>query len=65
MASSTDDLEDMEALRLYRRDHPQVIIRSPEETGSRLWEASFPSAATMAFDSLSGMLRALWSRQGV
>ena len=54
------DTEDLEALRIYRRQHPEVIIHSPEETCSRMWEVSHPDRAAMAFDSLHGMLRSLW-----
>lgn len=39
--------------------HPQVIIKEPAETASKLWEVSFPSSATMAFDDPQMLLTAL------
>ena len=59
--AAEEDLEDMEALRRYRRDHPQVQIADPEDTYSGLWEVSLPGRACMAFDTLPQMLRALWT----
>lgn len=46
-------------LNAYRRQHPEVIIREPQETMSRKWEVSFPRPATMVFDDPEFMLKAL------
>lgn len=46
-------------LREYQRQHPEVIIKSPDETLSGKWEVSLPRSATMAFDDPEGMLHAL------
>ena len=51
--------ETMRAIALYRKTHPTVIIKEPCETGSRMWELSVPSSATMAFDDPSMMLSVL------
>ena len=49
----------MRDVALFKRAHPQVIIKKPNEVPSRKWEVSFPRSATIAFDDPAMMLTAL------
>ncbi len=53
------DNEIMTLVAIYRRQHPNVIIKTPAQTHSGLWEVSLPDSANMAFDSPQMMLLAL------
>jgi hypothetical protein len=46
-------------LQRFKAAHPEIIITFPSEAKSCWWEVSCPDQSSMAFDSLSGMLRAL------
>jgi len=46
-------------LNAYRRQHPEVVIKEPQETLSHYWEVRSPGSGTMAFDTPELMLRAL------
>lgn len=53
------ETETMWAIALYRKTHPEVIVKEPCETGSRMWELSVPSTSTMAFDDAAMLLSVL------
>jgi hypothetical protein len=56
MGPHTQQDPTMQALDLYRRIHPEVIITPPEDTPSGLWEVSIPGQSTMAFEDAGAML---------
>lgn len=47
------------AIAVYKRTHPQVIIKSPSETVTGRWEVSFRASACVAFDDPKLMLVAI------
>jgi hypothetical protein len=58
-----DTDENIKWLWKYRNEHPEVIITYPTDTPSGYWEVSQPGNGTMAFDSITGMRRALGGGQ--
>ncbi len=59
MGPSTEHDRLMFEVSAFKRQHPQVIIKKPNEVPSGRWEVSLPRSAVMAFDDAQTMLQAL------
>jgi hypothetical protein len=46
-------------VRAFARTHPQVLIKSPDECPSGLWEVSLPATSCIAFSDPATMLQCL------
>lgn len=59
MAPYTDEDQLLYEIAVFKRTHPSVIVKRPDECPSGLWEVSFPASATIAFDEPAVMLQCL------